>query len=169
MRNSVKLIFSMLLMVVSFSLIGQSAAKSVPSLKLKTLDGKPVDLQDYTKKGKIVVVSFWATWCSPCKKELDAIASDYYEEWQKKYNVELLAITIDDARALPKVKPLVAQKKWKYTVLSDLNNASKQTLNVNSVPHTFLIDKKGNIVYSHSGYAVGDEEELEKKIKALAK
>ena len=63
---------------------------------------------------------------------------------------------------------MVAQQKWKYTILSDVNSDLKKTLNFPNVPQTFLIDKSGNIVYSHSGYAPGDEDELEKKIKKIA-
>jgi peroxiredoxin len=152
---------------VAISVNAQSGAKALPSVKIKTLEGKTVDITDYTKKGKAVVFSFWATWCAPCKKELDNIA-EIYDEWQKNYDVEVIAITIDDARNLPKIKPLVMQKKWKYTVLSDVNSDLKRELNFPSVPQTFLVDKKGNIVYSHTGYAPGDEDELEKKIKKIA-
>jgi len=162
-----QLFFVLFIGIFSITLNAQSGAKALPSVKIKTLEGKTVDIQDYVKKGKAVVFSFWATWCAPCKKELDNIA-DVYDDWQKKYDVEVIAITIDDARALPKIKPMVAQKKWKYTVLSDVNSDLKKTLNFPNVPQTFLIDKSGNIVYSHSGYAPGDEDELEKKIKKIA-
>ncbi len=54
--------------------------KSLPSATVKTLDGKTMNVQELGKSGKITVISFWATWCSPCKKELDAII-DYYGDW----------------------------------------------------------------------------------------
>jgi cytochrome c biogenesis protein CcmG, thiol:disulfide interchange protein DsbE len=159
--------FSLLILSICFA-TDIFAQKSLPSVEVKTLDGKSVNIQEFGKKGKITVVSFWATWCAPCKKELDAIA-DSYEEWQKNYDVEVIAVTIDDARAVAKVKPMVAQKGWKYTILSDVNQDLQRALNFPSVPQSYLLDQKGNIVYSHSGYVAGDEDELEEKIKALVK
>ncbi len=159
--------FLAFILSISFA-TGINAQKTLPSVEVKTLDGKSINIQEFGKKGKITVLSFWATWCAPCKKELDAIA-DVYEDWKKKYDVEVVAITIDDARALPKVKPMVEQKGWKYTILSDANQDLQRALNVPSVPQSFLLDEKGNIVYSHSGYVAGDEDELEEKIKELKK
>ncbi len=144
-----------------------NAQKSLPDVAIKTLEGKTVNIQDYAKNGKITILSFWATWCSPCKKELDAI-SDVYEEWQEEYDVELIAITVDTRRALAKVKPMVETKGWEFEILSDVNQELQQALNFQVVPQTFVVDKEGNIVYDHSGYVPGDEFELEDKIKALA-
>ncbi|MFZ4544383.1 MAG: TlpA family protein disulfide reductase [Saprospiraceae bacterium] len=153
-----------ILIVFAFNLQAQTAFPSIP---LKTLDGHTVNAQDLCKTGKITVVSFWATWCSPCKKELDTV-NEVYEEWQKKYDMEVVAITIDDARAITKVKPMVESKGWTFRVLSDVNSDLKRALNFPSVPQTFLLNKEGKIVYSHSGYIPGDEEDLEKHIKEIA-
>lgn len=149
-----------------FSSLFIFAQTALPSIQVKTLDGQSIDIQSLAKRGKPVVISFWATWCSPCKKELDAI-SEVYEEWQKEYGVDLVAITIDDARALPKVKPMVETKGWKFEILSDVNGDLKRALNFPSVPQTYLLDKSGKIVYTHSGYVPGDEFELEKHIKEI--
>ena len=141
--------------------------KTLPSINIKNLNGKSVDIQDYAKNGKITVLSFWATWCHPCKRELDAIA-DLYPDWQEDYDMELVAITIDDARSMRKVKPLVETKGWEYIILSDSNEDLKRALNFRTVPMTLLLDQKGNIVYEHNSYSPGDEDELEDKIKVLA-
>ncbi len=159
-------------LIIIFSIImtgwvSLAAQKSVPSVELKTLDGKNVNIQKILQGDKIVVLSFWATWCKPCQLELDAMA-DLYEEWQEAYNVEIVAVTIDTQRALPKVLPMVETKGWAYTILSDANQNLKNALNFQTIPQTFLLDASGNIVYEHSGYVPGDEYELEKKIKALA-
>lgn len=142
------------------------AQQSVPSAEIKTLDGQTVNLQDYATNGKITVISLWATWCAPCKKELDAIA-EIYPEWQESYNMELVAITIDTRRALAKVKPMVASKGWEYIVLSDANNVLRNSLQFQSIPQTYLIDQNGKIVYTHTGYVPGDEYELEDQMKKL--
>jgi peroxiredoxin len=159
------IIFLFFACTLSLSLFAQ---KSVPDVTVKTLDGKTVNLRDYVDKGKITILNFWATWCSPCKKELDAIA-EVYEDWQKEYNVQVLAVTIDTQRDLPKVKPMVATKEWDYTILSDAPGQLKNALNFQSIPQMYLIDQKGMIVYEHTGYLPGDEVDLEKRIKALAK
>jgi cytochrome c biogenesis protein CcmG/thiol:disulfide interchange protein DsbE len=151
---------------VSAIVVSASAQKIVPEIDVKTLEGQSVNIQDYTNKGQITVLSFWATWCAPCKKELNAI-SDVYEQWQEDYDVQLVAVTIDDSRALRKVKPMVDGFSWDYIILSDVNEELKKALNFQTVPQTFLIDQEGNIVYSHSGYSPGDENELEEKIAEL--
>ncbi len=157
-----KLLFAALCLCLSTTLAAQ-----LPDVAVKTLDGKSVNIQDYANNGKITVLSFWATWCSPCKRELDALA-ELYPDWKDEFDVEIVAVTIDNARALPKVKPMVSTKGWEYTILSDANEILKRAMNFQSVPMTFLLDQKGNIVYTHNSYSPGDEYELEDKIKALA-
>jgi thiol-disulfide isomerase/thioredoxin len=144
-----------------------SAQKSLPDVAIKTLEGKSIKARDIQTKDKITVISFWATWCAPCKKELDAIKPKY-EKWQKDYNLDFIAISIDNAQGLPKVKPTLAQKGWKYTVFSDVNSQLMQSLGIQGVPYTLLLDKNGNIVYEHNGYKEGDEVELEHKIATLS-
>ncbi len=153
-------IFTMVLPEVS------SNGNPFPSVPVKTLDGKTVNTHDFTAKGKITVISFWATWCTPCKRELDAI-NEMYGEWTEKYNMQLLAITIDDARGLTKVPAMVQSKGWEFTVLADNKQELQQMLNFQTIPQTFLLNDKGEIVYAHNGYNPGDEIELEKKIAAL--
>ena len=160
----VKLFTAALCLFITTSIAAQ---KNVPDLPLKTMDGKTVNLQDYAKDGKITVISFWATWCSPCKKELDAIA-DFYPDWQADYNVELVAITIDTRRALAKVPSIVETKGWEYTVLIANEQDAQNALNFQTIPQTFLIDSNGQIVWDHNGYVPGDEEELEDEIAKLA-
>lgn len=143
-----------------------SAGKTLPNVVLKRLNGESVNIQDYGKNGKITVLSFWASWCSPCKRELDAIA-ELYPEWQEKYNLEVVAITIDNARALSKVRPIVEQKAWPFEILSDANQELQQALNFQAIPQTFVVDAKGEIVYEHSGYQPGDEYALEEALEGL--
>jgi cytochrome c biogenesis protein CcmG, thiol:disulfide interchange protein DsbE len=140
---------------------------TLPDATIKTLDGQSVKLNDVVMKGKITVINFWATWCNPCKKELDTM-KDMYSEWQDKYDVEFIAISIDDTRQVRRVKPLVAQKGWKYTIYTDEKQDLLRALNFQTIPQTFLLDKNKNIVYSHNGYVAGDEYELEDQIKKVA-
>ncbi|MBK7937068.1 MAG: TlpA family protein disulfide reductase [Lewinellaceae bacterium] len=135
---------------------------------MKTLEGQSLNVQTLSQSGKITVISFWATWCSPCKKELDAI-KDYYADWKKNYDMELIAVSVDDPRTAAKIPAMVQEKGWEYRILVDSNKEFQQAANVSSVPFTLLLDQSGNIVFEHVGYAPGDELELEEKIKELKK
>jgi len=141
--------------------------RTMPNAELKTLDGKTIKTSDLTNDGKPIIISFWATWCKPCITELIAIA-DVYETWQKETGVKLIAVTIDDARNAPKVGPFVNGKGWDYNVLIDQNQDFKRALNVNTIPHVFVVDGKGKIVYQHAGYYPGSEADLYKIVQKVA-
>ena len=154
------------LLFACFTFVVNASNNPFPSINIKSLDGKAVNIDTYTKNGKITVVSFWATWCTPCKRELDVI-NEVYADWVEKYDLQLLAITIDDVRGITKVPAMVQSKGWEFTVLADTKQELQQALNFQTIPQTFLLNDKGEIVYSHNGYNPGDEIELEKKIAAL--
>jgi peroxiredoxin len=140
--------------------------KKVPAVRLKDINGKEFRTDSLGFNGP-VVISFWATWCAPCKKELMAV-HDVYEDWQAETGVNLVAVSIDDEKTKRDVITYVNGKAWDYTVLLDPNGDFKRSMGVNNVPHTFLIDKNGNIVYTHNNYAPGDEEKLFEEIKKLS-
>ena len=164
-----KLIQSILIFSLSLFLTSGVYAqnKTLPDIAVKTLKGAPKNMQDFGKNGKITVISFWATWCAPCKKELDAIA-EVYADWQEAYDMELVAVSIDTRRAVATVPGMVASKGWEYTILTGKATELQNAFNFQTIPQTFLVDQKGNVVYHHNGYVPGDEFELEDKIKALA-
>jgi cytochrome c biogenesis protein CcmG, thiol:disulfide interchange protein DsbE len=143
-------------------------SKKLPEVKLSDMSGKSIDVSKLSNNGKPMVISFWATWCKPCKEELNAIHEEY-ADWVKATGVKLVAVSIDDSRSTGRVEPLVNQMGWEYMILLDPNGDLKRAMNVNNVPHTFLVDGNGNIVWDHNNYAPGDEEELYKQIKKYAK
>lgn len=155
-----------LTLVLCFTAGTVMAQDQLPATTLKTLGGEKVIITDIVDSNKITILSFWATWCKPCKLELDNFA-EYYEDWQEDYNVEIIAITIDDARQLRKVRPMVNTKQWEYTVLSDVNRDLHKALGGVDIPYTVVV-KNGEILYTHSGYKLGDEEDLEEKIEDWA-
>ncbi|MCB9252699.1 MAG: TlpA family protein disulfide reductase [Flavobacteriales bacterium] len=140
---------------------------TLPSVTVVDLDGQNVNFAEFAANGQITIVSFWATWCKPCLVELSNV-DNVYEEWQEKYNVRLIAVSIDDSRTVTKVKPMVNAKNWPYDFLIDGNSELRRAMNVTNPPTTFLLDKNGNIVFTHTGYLEGDEFELEEHIKKLA-
>ena len=162
-----KLILS-IFAIAFFTVSSFSQNRTLPSVKVKNLKGSLVNIQTIENDGKPIVISFWATWCKPCKKELNTIA-EVYEEWQDDTGVKLIAISIDDSRSSSKVKPYVNSSGWEYEVYLDPNRDLARSLGVSTVPHTFLLDGDGNIVWEHRGYIEGDEDELLEQIEHISK
>ena len=163
-----------LLFVCLFSLtalIGtaQEEAKSVrpvPDVSIQDINGHKINTATLSNNGKPIIISFWATWCKPCISELTTI-NEVYSDWQKETGVKLIAVSIDDARSSQKVLPLVNAKGWDYEILLDQNGDFKRALNVNAVPHTFLINGKGEIVWQHTSFIEGNELELIELVRKL--
>jgi len=164
MKKLILAFSALTLCLMAFKFDGQK----IPSVVLKKLDGTKINSSTFSNDGKPMIIDFWATWCKPCKKELDAVA-EVYEEWQKETGVKLIAISIDDARSSAKVVTDVKAKGWTYEVYIDENQDFKRAMNVNNVPHTFLVNGKGEIVWSHNSYAEGDEAKLYEALKKVAK
>lgn len=142
------------------------AQKQMPSVIIKSDQLKSFNVRnDFAEKDKIYVFSFWATWCSPCLNELDAI-NENYAQWQKEVNFEVIAVSVDDTRTQKRVKPLLNGKKWPYTILLDTNQDLKRALSIANVPYTVVV-KNQKIVYIHNGYSQGAEKALFEKLKTL--
>jgi cytochrome c biogenesis protein CcmG, thiol:disulfide interchange protein DsbE len=159
-------LFTAALVAITAGVFAQTQSFKLPSTNIKSLKGEMVNTGNFQNDGKPMIINFWATWCAPCKKELNAIA-EVYPEWVEETGVKLIAISIDDARSEARVLPYINGADWDYEVYIDTNADFKRAMNVNNVPHTFLVDGQGNIVWQHNNYAPGDEEELFKKVKEL--
>ena len=147
--------------------MAQSSIRKIPAVNVKTLSGKTVNTSNISNNGKPIIISFWATWCKPCVRELNAIA-EVYEDWTEETGVKLIAVSIDDTRNTAKVGPFVNGKGWDYEVVLDANRDFSRAMSVNTVPHTFLVNGKGEIVWQHTTYADGDEDELYEMVKKVA-
>ena len=161
-----KIILTLAAIVLSCAAFAQNA--TLPeNITIKTLDGKTIQTSAIQNDGKPIIVSFWATWCKPCNRELNTI-KEVYEEWQEETGVKLVAISIDDAKSASRVKPHVDGNGWDYEVYLDANQDFKRAMNVVNVPHTFIINGKGEIVWQHTSFVEGSEEELFEIVKKVA-
>lgn len=145
-----------------------AAHAQLPAVTLKTMDGQMVKTDTLSNNGKPLIISFFATWCKPCNRELSAI-QEVYEDWQDETGVKLIAVSIDQAQNINKVKPLVDEHGWEYDVLLDPNSDFRRALGIQMIPFTLIVDGSGKIVYKHNGYTDGAETELIEKVRELAK
>ena len=144
------------------------AFAQLPTVSLKDINGNSVNTAELNNDGKPFIIDFFATWCKPCNRELDAIA-EVYDEWREETGVKIFAVSIDVAQNINKVKPLVDNHGWEYDVLLDPNSDFKRALGIQMIPYVLIVDGKGNIVYKHNGYTDGAELELIEKVRELVK
>lgn len=150
-------------MIATFNQI--QAQKILPQISLKNMNGKLIDISKI-ETNNVTVFNFWATWCVPCIKELEEI-NEIYSEWKDETNVKIIAVSVDDARTVSRVKAMVNGKEWSYEILFDTNQEFKRALNVTTIPYLIIV-KNNKIVYTHSGYTPGGEIELYEKIKQFS-
>ena len=160
MKANKIIIFALLLMT---SIVAKA---QLPSVQLKTLEGKAINTSKLHNDGKPFIISFFATWCKPCNRELSAI-HEVYADWQEETGVKVYIVSIDQAQNINKVKPLVDGEGWEYDVLLDPNGDFRRAMGVQTIPHVFIIDGKGKIADSRSGYTDGSEEHLIEKVREL--
>lgn len=166
-QNSTKMkVTKLLLALLLFVGVTASAFAQLPSVKLKDINGKTIDTATLSNDGKPFIISFFATWCKPCNRELKAI-NEVYADWQDETGVRVVAVSIDEAQNAQKVKPMVDAAGWEYQVLLDPNSDFRRAMGVNMIPHVFVIDGNGKIAESRSGYTEGGEQHLIDKVKEL--
>ncbi len=153
-------------LIFIFSITFAHAQDELPSITIKNLKNKPINIKNqFAEKDKVYVFSFWATWCAPCISELEAI-SEYYEDWSEELNMELIAISTDDSRTQRRVRPMLNGKDWPYEVLLDGNQELKRALSIVNIPYSIVV-KNQKIEHIFNGYTQGAEHELYEVIKGL--
>lgn len=155
-----------LLLAIAFCCVASHVSAQLPAITLKTMEGKTLRTDTLSNEGKPFIIDFFATWCKPCNRELDAI-SEVYEEWQDETGVKIYAVSVDQAQNINKVKPLVDNHGWTYDVLLDTNSEFQKALGIQMIPYTLVVDGNGKVVYRHNGYTEGAEQELIDKVREL--
>ncbi|MCX6272573.1 MAG: TlpA disulfide reductase family protein [Bacteroidetes bacterium] len=162
-RLAILMLFPIL---ISTALQGQTDTPlrtKLPSVTIKTTEGKQFNTADISNNGKPVILCFWKTCCKPPENLLAALA-EVYNEWKEKTGVIIYAVSVDDARSSSRVQPFAESKGWEFEMLLDPNSDFKRAMNVNALPHTFIIDGQGHIVYQKVLYEPGTEEEIGKEL-----
>jgi len=156
--------FILVLIFITGSVQITFSQKTLPLLNLNAIDGSHTNVNNLSLD-KVVIISFWATWCEPCLKELDAFNEnlDYIEN---DLNTKVLAVSIDDSRTISRIAPMLNGNNWKFEVFIDSNQEVKRALNIINIPHTVLI-YQNQILYESTGYLNGDETTLFSKIKDI--
>lgn len=154
--------------ILALGLLAATLAVSaqLPQVQVKDTKGRSVNAATLSNDGKPFVISFFATWCKPCLRELRAI-SEVYDDWRDETGMKLYIVSIDDAQNTSKVKPLVDAEGWDYDVLLDPNSDFFRAMGLQTVPHVMVVDGNGKIVHTHSGYTDGAETELIDIIRGL--
>ncbi len=155
------------LLSIALLFVTTIAMAQVPSVKVENSKGEPFNTSHLVNGETPMIISFWATTCKPCIKELDAI-SDAMPDWQEEADFRVVAVSTDDSRFNSQARALAEGHGWSdFTVLYDKNQDFMRAMNVTVTPQVFVVDKNGSIVYSHTGYTPGSEEELFRTIKSL--
>ncbi len=136
-------------------------AEKAPFFNAKLLNGKHYAVDSLLGK-KVTIISFWATWCVPCKHELDAI-NEIYKVY-KDSGFQVIAVNTDSPRNLSKVKPMVKAHGWNFPIVLDPSGEIKRLFNVRSLPTSFYVYSDRVVFYHVMGYTKRDKPEIKKRI-----
>ena len=161
--------YVILTFLLALATVQYAQLATMPSdLRLTQLDGSPVAQSEFARAEGPTLIALWATWCAPCKKELDAYAKTY-SAWREDYGVEIYALNVDQARAVAKVPALVAERGWPFPVLLDAEQNLLERFGLMSIPQMYILDRAGQIVYEHAGFAPEDLEHVAKVLAQVGK
>ena len=143
-----------------------AASAQVPSVKVENAKGESFDIAALLEEGTPMIISFWSTTCKPCIRELEAVY-EALPDWQEEVDFRVVAVSTDDSRQLAKAKSFAEGRGWgsDFTLLFDKNQDFMRAMNVTVVPHVFVVDAKGKVVFSHTAYVQGGEVELFEAVK----
>ncbi len=150
----------------SLTLFLSHAQDVLPQSVVVDAQNQEVDLRAYTSQGNPKLISLWATWCGPCRMEMNAL-KEVYPGWKKKYNLEIVTISVDIPQMVSRAKKMFESNGWEYTFMHDKNQELMTKLNLHGIPYSMLIDGTGKILSVQMGYSPGYEKSIEKQLKGL--
>ncbi len=121
--------------------------EKVPDFTAYTIDGKKVKLSQF--RGKVVLINFFTTWCGPCLREMTELEKEIWQPYRDK-GLVVLAIGREETR--DKLVPFRDEKKLTFTILPDPDRKIFSQFATQYIPRNFLIDRKGQLIYSNIGY-----------------
>jgi len=161
--------------VIALTIVFSFAAeKSFPKFTLTDLSGGTIALDSILAQQKPIVITFWATWCKPCKKELRKL-HEYWESWDTTKGERpyiIAALCEDGPRSVRQAKTMAKKEGWdKFILPYDKGGTVRKKAGVADIPECFILMPNGNIVYHHIGFNPGDEKKtieiLEKSIEEI--
>lgn len=118
---------------------------TIPDIKMNDIDGSQTSIKAEVAKNKITILDFWASWCGPCVQEAPSVVALYNDYHAKGLGIIGISLDKDEVSWKQAIERL--DMKWKH--LSDLqgwDNVAAQLFNVNSIPHTVVVDGQGTIL-----------------------
>jgi len=156
-----------ILIILLFSALTaqSSVGQTFLETRVKNVNGQQSNILKESGESEIIVLDFWATWCKPCIKALPKIEA--LSEEFKENSVKFIGVNGDSPRNTAKVKPFVKTHGISYPVILDKDQEIMSELLINAFPTLVIINRKGEILYTHKGFSNGDEKIIRSKIKEL--
>lgn len=150
-------------LIIASTALGQALkSKKAPDFSLKDINGKLVTLSKNYGEGPIYI-SFWATWCRPCREELKIIQR-LYEKYSDR-GFKVFAINTEGPRTSGKVKSYVKSNGWTFDILLDADGeVFRRKYKGFAQPYTVMTDPQGRIILNSIGFKPGDEKHIEELI-----
>jgi len=152
-----------LILILLFAGFYQLRAQTIPQATVVSPEGKSYAFEKLVSGDKPVIVSFWATWCVPCIKELNEI-NEFYPQWKKETGARMIAISIDNNRNAQRIPAFIKRQGWNFEVYHDKNMDLAKAYKIYSIPY-MLIFKNGEIIFENTGYIQGMSEDIYDIIK----
>ncbi|WP_103070864.1 TlpA family protein disulfide reductase [Aquimarina sediminis] len=168
MKNyiTITLLVIVAVLLTAFYTTEEEITTEIPSVTIKTLEGKSINSKALVNRGEPTLLVFWATCCAPCRKELSTI-SKVYAQWKNETGINVVGVSVDLPKYAGGVASFVATNNWDFDIYLDVERNLMHKMKAMSTPHSFLINKEGKIVWDKQGFISGDEKNIIKKIKEL--
>lgn len=158
------LIISMIISSTPVMAGSKAKKQKLFNLEISDLNKKDVEINDYTSKSRLTVITFFAEYCSPCQTELDSINKQYIG-WKNQFDVNFVAVCVSAQKNITKIQDKAKAHNWGFNILVDDRNEAVNMLRISQIPYTMIVDQNGTIVYQHAGYSAENLNDIRNIIK----